>query len=259
LKPINVFREKMRQGQLCLGTGVTFCDPLVTEAVADDVDFLWYDLEHCPMSQEALNAHLMAARLSGVPSVVRVAAGEIGFIKPALDSGAEGILVPQIKTAEEVARAVEYCRYRPAGQRGIGPRVPMRYGREDLRQFVAQARDDVFVAVMIENQEALDDLEQIINTPGLDSVVIGPTDLSDSLGVLGRLDGPEITAAVKKVVTQAQAKKLFVGAGLGPDRNYGKYLADLGVQWLQVGSDCGYLVNFVGSLLHDIRAATSSS
>ena len=135
-------------------------DPLVSEALADEVDFFWYDLEHCPMGQDSLNAHLLAARSRNIPSIVRVADNGVGFIKPILDSGANGIIVPQVKDAEEVRNVVKECRYKPIGERGIGPRVPSNFGRKDLKELMSEANENIFVAVMIENTEAVDDIDR---------------------------------------------------------------------------------------------------
>jgi 2-keto-3-deoxy-L-rhamnonate aldolase RhmA len=241
-------KERINKGQICIGSAVTFSDPLASEVLADEVDFLWYDLEHCPMSYESLNGHMLAARSRSVPSLVRAPSTEIGFIKPVLDSGANGIVVPQIVNAKEVEAVVEYCRYRPLGKRGLGPRVPADYGRKNLNDFVQSASKDIFVSVMIENVEAMEQLERIVSVAGLDSVVIGPADLTSSLGCLCDFENQKFIDAVKKVVAAAKKAGVLVGAGLGADEKFALKLAELGVQWLQFGSDYGYLIKCIRDL-----------
>ena len=138
LRNIHQFREKMDAGQFCLGAGITFSDPSVTEALCGSVDFFWIDLEHNPTSLESMATHLMAARAGGTPALVRIPSGDVAWIKRVLDSGADGIILPQAKSAEEIRAFVSACRYPPQGTRGFGPRRASNYGRirgaEYLRQ-----------------------------------------------------------------------------------------------------------------------------
>src|SRR5438067_1650448 len=124
MQAVKRFREKLKAGRICLGTGITFNDPLVTDAIGSLVDFFWIDLEHNAIGAEALNAHLLAARAHQVAALVRVPDGTTASLKRVLDAGADGIVVPQVRTVEEVSRAVADCRYPPLGRRGYGPRVP---------------------------------------------------------------------------------------------------------------------------------------
>jgi 4-hydroxy-2-oxoheptanedioate aldolase len=241
MEPILEFRDKLSGGQVCIGAGITFSDPLVSDALADGVDFLWIDLEHSPMSPEALAGHLLAARGKRVPGLVRVGGAITPLIKGALDAGADGIIVPQVRTVDEVRQVVADCRYPPLGQRGYGPRVPAGYFRRGGRAFTDRANELVFAAVMIETAEALAALDDILAIPGLDSVVIGPADLSYALGVTGDVEHPTVVAAIESIAARARAAGKFVGAGMGPDADYARTMARRGVQWLQVGSDCTYL------------------
>ncbi len=118
---INHFKAKLRSGQVMLGPAVSFADPLVSEALASSSDFIWIDLEHSAMSPEAWCGHLLACRSRGIPGIVRLPAGGVGFIKPALDSGADGIIIPQVRSVEEVMQIVADCRYPPLGQAWFWP------------------------------------------------------------------------------------------------------------------------------------------
>src|SRR5436190_23939488 len=115
-------REKLTRGQVCLGTGITFADAAVTEALCRVFDFVWIDLEHTPLSLESVQGHLMATKGTDVAPLVRVPWNDPVLIKPVLDLGAAGVIVPMVRTPEDVARAVAACRYPPAGVRGYGPR-----------------------------------------------------------------------------------------------------------------------------------------
>lgn len=246
--PILKFRDKLRAGRRLVGTAVTFSDPLLTEAVADAIDFFWYDMEHCKMSFDTLKLHLLAARGRGCPSIVRVTTGDVSQIKPALDAGADGIIVPQVKTVQEVRDIVAECRYAPAGRRGFGPRVPGDYGRIPAKEIMRRANREVYVTVMIETREAVEAIEQILALPGLDGVVLGPMDLSIALGVGGDVEHARCIAAQKRVIAAARKAGKSVGAGMGANAAYARKLAARGVQWLQVGSDFEYVIQRAGEL-----------
>ena len=245
---INKFRSDLAAGRICLGVGMTYSDPLITDTLGSSVDFFWIDLEHGGMSPQALSAHLLACRARGIPGIVRLPGGITSLIKPALDSGADGIIIPQVRTVQEVKELVADCRYPPQGRRGFGPRVPSNYFRNADPDFVEEANESIFVAVMIETAEAYEAIDEIVTVPGLDSVVLGPADLSWSLGARGDVENPKVVAAFETVIAKARAAGLFVGAGMGPDVDFAYRMAQRGVQWLQVGLDCAILIKQVDQI-----------
>jgi 2-keto-3-deoxy-L-rhamnonate aldolase RhmA len=248
IEAINKFRKDLKAGKTCIGAGITFSDPLITDALGSSVDFFWIDLEHGGMSPQALSAHLLASRARDIPGIVRLSGGSTSLVKPALDSGADGIIIPQVRRLEEVQQLVDDCRYPPLGHRGYGPRVPSNYFRNGGPDFVEDANKSIFVAVMIETAEAFEAIDEIIAVPGLDSIVIGPADLSWALGAKGDVKDPRVVEAIEKIVTKARAVGCFVGAGMGPDVDFAFWLAQLGVQWLQVGLDCAILIKAVDAI-----------
>lgn len=254
MKPVERFRSEMRAGRLQVGAGIGLSDPLASDILAGSLDFLWIDLEHSPLGPEALAGHLLAARARQKPALVRVPMSGTAFVKPVLDLGADGVIVPQVRTVGEVRQAVADCRYPPVGSRGFGPRVPSDYGRIGAAELVAAANREVFAAVMIETAEALAAIEEIVRVPGLDSVVIGPMDLSASLGRLGDCEHPAVVAAIERIIAAARTAGIFVGAGMGVQPDYATTMAKRGCQWVQVGGDHGYLVWAADRLLRDIRA-----
>jgi len=254
LEAIAKFRAKLDAGRVCLGAGITLGDPLVTDALGDSVDFFWVDNEHCLMSAESLNGHLLAARAHGVPAIVRLPGSSVEAIKPVLDSGAEGIIVPQVRSAQEVRDVVGNCRYPPLGRRGYGPRIPSNYGRDGGAEYIARANRDLFVSVQVENAEAFGALDEIVSVPGLDSVVLGPWDLAASLGHPNEPEHPEVAAALKTIIEKARGAGLYVGSGMGADPDYACLMAKRGVQWLQLGGDYDYIISQVGQITAQVRS-----
>jgi 2-dehydro-3-deoxyglucarate aldolase/4-hydroxy-2-oxoheptanedioate aldolase len=251
---VRQFRGKLDAGRRCLGPGITLSDPAVTEALGQFADFVWIDLEHSPIGPEALSAHVIAARAAGAAALVRVAGSDEILIKPALDIGAEGIIIPQVRSAAEVRRAVSVCRYPPRGHRGYGPRRMSSYGRLGAAEYVRTADASLFVSVQIESALALAELGEILATPGLDGIVVGPYDLSFAMGKPGELTDPEIRAAIVRVVREARSAGRYVGMGMGPDDEpLADWAFSIGVQWVQCGGDCGYMVQFADRLYERIR------
>ena len=253
MEAIARFRKRLDAGDVCLGVGITLSDPLVTDALGDAVDFFWIDQEHSPRSPEILSGHLLAARARNVPAIVRVTGSGTAFIKPVLDAGAEGIVVPQVRSVEEVRQVVNDCRYPPMGRRGYGPRVPSNYGRDSGSAYVERANRNVFVAVQIETAEALEAIDNILAVPGLDSLVIGPWDLSGALGHFCDVEHPRIVEAVEMIIAKTRAAGLFVGAGMGLDADYAHVMIRRGIQWVQLGEDYSYLISRVNQVTTSVR------
>ena len=251
---IRKFRDQLAAGRCSLGAGVTFSDPAVSEALANVVDFLWIDLEHNPIDLGPLLGHLMAARAGGAPSLVRVPSSETSFLKRVIDTGAEGVICPQVRCADEVRRFVSACRYPPKGTRGWGPRRPTHYGEEPLDEYLADA-EALFVCVQIEHVDAVRDIDAILAVDGLDSIVFGPNDLSGSMNRLCHYEDPEIGEILRNVSRKAREAGVFVGSGLDADVDSAVWLAEKGVQWLQCGCDFSYMMQAAKDLLARTREA----
>ena len=252
-EPIKGFRKRLENGETLVGTTIVVTDPIATDAIAESVDFLWFDLEHTSMSHEALRNHLIAARGKGCPGIVRVTQGSTAFVKPVLDAGASGVIAPQIRTVKEVEQLVTDCRYTPMGERGVGPLIPTNYTKVPIPQQVEQSNSNILTAIMIETAESVEIIDEIVAVPGLDSIVIGPMDLSGSLGVLGNLEHPEVVNAMNRVITSATDAGVYVGAGLGLDASYGLTLANRGVKWLQMGCDILAMIDGINKSVTDLR------
>ncbi len=252
------FRDKLQRGHLCLGTVITFSDPAVTEALAEALDFLWIDMEHNPLSLEAVQGHLIAAKGSGAAPLVRVPWNDPVLIKPVLDIGAAGVIVPLVRNAEDVRRAVAACRYMPDGVRGFGPRRPTNYGRTGGPEYIKKANASVITIVQIELAEALDNLDEIVSVPGLTSVVVGPNDLAGSLGHPGEPRHPDVCRAIDTVIAKGRKARLPVGlAGLGDPDDLAAWIKK-GIAWAPIGVDFGLLVRGITQLTQQVRSAAGS-
>src|SRR5713226_4003575 len=163
----NKFRDKIDRGQVCIGTIITCTDPAITEALCSVSDFVWIDTEHNALSLETVQAHLMATKGTDTACLVRVPWNDPVLIKPVLDIGADGVIVPLVRTADDVRRAVAACRYPPLGIRGYGPRRPSDYGRHGGPEFCKAANEAIIVIVQIEHIDAVNNIDEILAVPGL--------------------------------------------------------------------------------------------
>lgn len=246
-------RDKLNAGQIVLGAGISLTDPCVTEAIAPSVDFVWIDLEHNAMTVEKMLGHLIAARAGGCASIVRIPTNDVAWVKRVLDSGAEGIILPRAYSAKEVADFVSACRYPPMGTRGFGPRRPMQYGRLEQKAYLEQANRDVFVISQVETIELVNELDEVLKIPGLDSLVLGPQDLSGSMGRLGETTHPDVVATMKLVAAKAKAAGKYIGSGLGANPKFAKLLIECGVQWMQAGNDFEFMIRSCEQTFSEIR------
>jgi 4-hydroxy-2-oxoheptanedioate aldolase len=170
-----------------------------------------------------------------------------------LDIGAQGVIVPQVRSAGEVRRIVDACRYAPLGQRGYGPRRPSNYGRAGGDAWMEEVNRAVFVAVQIENLEALADLEAIAAIDGLDSLALGPYDLAVAMGHGSDINHPDVERELRRIVKGARDAGKYIGTGMGAYVDIAVNALSLGVQWMQCGDDYGYMVARVDELMTGIR------
>jgi 2-keto-3-deoxy-L-rhamnonate aldolase RhmA len=248
------FKEKMHNGGVCFGTCVTFSDLAVSEALGSaGLDFLWIDAEHAPLSIETIQTHVLAAELAGVMPIVRVPWNDPVLIKQALDVGAIGIIAPLIRTAAEARRVVAACRYPPHGIRGYGPRRPSNYGRTGGLEFCQTANENVIPIVQIEHIEAVNNIDEILETPGVEVIVIGPNDLSGSMGLITQTRHPEVLRAIETVIAKARERGVFVGMGIGEDVQAALEWVGKGVQWVALGSDTSLLVGAIDRIMAAMR------
>lgn len=254
---ISKFRQKLSQKQLCLGAGISLSDPAVVEALAPQVDFLWIDLEHNPIGMESLLSLLIAARAGGAPAIVRVPSSDRAILKRVLDTGAEGIIVPQVRSAAEVQQVADSVRYAPLGNRGWGPRRPSEYGHRSAEQTIREANESLFLAIQIENTAALDELDKIVAVPGIDSLAVGPYDLSMSMGKIGQFEDPEVQSAIERIITTAQDAGLPVGFGDEAAAEAALRWAKMGANWIQPGGDVAYLRMAADQLFAEVRNSVS--
>jgi 2-keto-3-deoxy-L-rhamnonate aldolase RhmA len=186
-----------------------------------------------------------------VPLLYRVAANEPVRIMHALDAGASGVVVPQIRTVADAERAAGWCRYPPVGLRGIAPRRASEYGRHTA-EYLRTANELVTCCIQIETREALDDLDAILAVPGIDTILIGPNDLAAALGHTGVIDHPDVEAAIARILERALANGVPVGIWTLSVAQARSRRAE-GFAWATLGTDYGFMLTAADAAARDGR------
>src|SRR4051794_30596116 len=201
-------RQRLREGPPLIGTfSIVAAPELIELAGLAGFDVVVLDMEHGAYEISNLGPHILAARAHRVAPVVRVRWSEPALIGAALDSGAAGVLVPHVQSARDAAAVVEAARFPPEGGRGAHPWVRAA-GYAATDDWHTRANDDVAIIAMVEGKEGVAAVDEILATPGLDAVFLGPVDLAASLGLAGQLDHPQVVAAVRSVVERAAAERV---------------------------------------------------
>jgi 2-keto-3-deoxy-L-rhamnonate aldolase RhmA len=216
----NPLRQKLRACELVCGTMIKGVhNPLLVPLLADTgLDFAIVDTEHSAYSYLDVQNFALAARTRNIALLVRPPGSDYHSIAKVLDCGAEGILVPRVETPEEVAGIIAAAKYPPIGKRGYSPSGVTTGFKKDLTmaQKVQQINQEVLILLQIEKSEAVNQIEAIIQPPEIDGVIIGPADLSLSVGVPGDYDNPKLMEAITRVITACRARKIPYGIHL-PD------------------------------------------
>ncbi|WP_373356192.1 HpcH/HpaI aldolase/citrate lyase family protein [Pseudoroseicyclus sp. CXY001] len=237
---INDFRARLQGGASLMGTFLKLPGPHVIEVLGGvGLDFAILDEEHAPWTRETLDVGILAARASGVASIVRVARAEAASILSALDCGATGVMVPHVDSvakAEVVASAGRYI----GGTRGAGAARGGFYGRRGPRNY-EMADEEATVIAMIEDAAAIDDIDAIAAVEGIHALFIGRGDLGLSLrNARGSAD--DLNASVERVAEAARRHGKGVMAVVpAPEHADTAWLRGLGVTTLAVSSDIGFL------------------
>jgi 4-hydroxy-2-oxoheptanedioate aldolase len=237
----NHVRRKLEQGKNLLGMMHFTGSPMLIEVMASaGMDFVNIDMEHSPIDSE-LAAHLIrAADAAGIAPFVRVPSVDPGLIMKMLNLGTQGIIIPHATRADCEA-AVNAARYAPEGSRGSCPAIrASRYSQPDWADYTRAANREVTIIPLLEDKEAIDDIEGILAVDGVDIVFLGPFDYSVALGISGAtFDHPIMAAALDRVVTMATTRNKYVMTSVGAriDTAYARMIFDHGVRLISYSAD----------------------
>ena len=204
-------KRRLNKKELTIGSWITIGHPTVAEIMAKSgFDWLVVDMEHSALSMAQCQELIRVIDLCRVVPFVRVGANDALLIKQAMDAGAHGVIVPMVNTSEDARKAVSAVKYPPVGKRGVGLARAQGYGTT-FREYQEWVEKESMVIVQIETKEAVKNLEDILSVKGVDAFMVGPYDLSGSLGVTGDFESKIMLATIKEINDLAKKKNVSYG------------------------------------------------
>lgn len=261
----NLTLSMLRAGTPAVGCWIQLCSPVATRLMAAQgyPDWKLVDFEHCPLDFGTAAAMLPTiSEVSGrrITPLARVEVGSIDAIKRALDCGAQGIIAPMIGTAEQAADVVRFAKFPPLGVRGAGGLFPHLGHGVDRHSYLKQANEHTLVGIQIETKEGLDNLDAILDVPGIDLVFVGPNDLHMSLGLGAKFwsDEPAFVDAIEAITVGCRSRGIALGT-LCPDAASAQRRIDDGFTFVGLGSDAHFMLTFGGMQFAELRGEDKPS
>lgn len=251
---MNRFYEIVKKDRLTIGSHISFCDSTITELIGcTGFDYLWIDTEHTAISLQDVQLHLIAAKAAGSVSLVRVPWNDAIRIKPILEMGPDGIIIPQVNSVKEAEKAVAACRYPPEGFRGFGPRRAVMYGLRDGKEYLSAVNCELAVVLQVEHINAVRDLDKILRVEGITALVIGPCDLAASMGHIDEPFHEECIAVEKEVIRKANQAGIPIGMSVGKMcMEEVQFWRKTGLDFLSLEGDAQFIVDGARKLYRDL-------
>lgn len=206
--------QRFRSRERIFGAWTSLGHPSITEIFASiGVDFIGIDLEHSTIGLEEAQRIIAAAQAGGVACLPRLSGHQEEQARRLLDSGADGLIVPNVSSMVEIDRIVDWCKYPPMGKRGYGIARAQRYGF-DFDRYVRSWNQRSVILIQIESIQAANGIEKLLANEAVDGVMIGPYDLSGSLGVPGQLKHPKVVEAGSHVMEACRQRDKACGIQL---------------------------------------------
>ena len=250
-------RKRVLAGECVYGTMIRQArDPGAPSIfAAAGYDFVFIDMEHGNYNMETVADLIRGAKSAGMATIIRVPRLETFFISRVLDAGAEGIMVPMTSTKEQAEEIVRYSKYTPLGQRGFGNQT----GQTDYRplktlDFMKEANEHTLIVAQIETREAIENVDSILSVEGIDVGLIGPNDLSISLGIPDQMGSEILTKAIDKVVEMAKKKGKATGIHIANIEALRKWRSK-GMTVLAYSTDIGFMYNASKSSLEELKGS----
>jgi len=204
-------KQKLKDNQLSIGSWVTIAHPSIIDIMASaGFEWLVIDLEHTSIDLTMAHQLIVSIQANGMKALVRVSKNEEVIIKRVLDMGADGIVVPMIKSKADALQAIDYAKYPPIGKRGVGLFRAQKYGL-GFNEYKKWVDEELVIIAQIEHIEAVNNIEEIITTEGIDGIIIGPYDLSGSMGFPGEYHREDVSCAIQHVLDVCQKRNVPSG------------------------------------------------
>ncbi len=204
-------KQKLKNNELTIGSWIMIGNPMSVEVMAlAGFEWLVIDIEHTSIDLQTAENLIRTIQAKGIKALVRVSKNEEVVIKRILDMGADGIIVPMVCSKEDAITAVNYAKYPPLGKRGVGLYRASGYGTK-FEEYKKWVNEELVIIAQIEHVDAVNNIDDILQVEGIDGTIIGPYDLSGSLGFPGEFERDDVKNAVQKVLDKCKAKNIPSG------------------------------------------------
>jgi 2-keto-3-deoxy-L-rhamnonate aldolase RhmA len=257
LIPENHLKHKLQQGGSAVGTFVVeFRQPAVMQLLANaGFDFVLIDNEHGSFSIPSIAELSRTAVLLGITPIIRVPEIAYPYLAQTLDVGAQGLMIPRVTNPQQVRDVVRMLRYPPFGERGNAmERGLTRFRSGSVTQALEDIQRENMIIVQIETKSAFESLEEILAVDGLDAVLIGPNDLSISMGLPGQMDHPDVQAAIRRTIELCQRYDVFPAIHMG-NLEMAVYWASQGMRMVSSGSEVSFINRAGQAVVKSIQSA----
>ena len=248
-------KSKLARNALTIGSWVTLGHPAIAEIMAAaGFDWLVLDMEHSVLEISEVQMLIQVLDSQRCPAIVRLTSNHPDQIKRVMDAGAAGVMVPMVKTAADAEAAVQAVYYPPRGRRGVGLARAQGYGAR-FQEYRHWLEENAIIVAMIEHIDAVNGIDAILSVPGIDAYIIGPYDLSGSMGRPGKLDYPDVQSAIEKV--REAGRRLGKPGGIHvvePDPEALRRNIDAGFNFLGYGLDIRILDTLCRGHMQNIKA-----
>lgn len=207
----NPLKRSLMNNQQTYGTWLTIPHILIPEILAPaGFDWMVVDMEHSSIELQDLLPLIISIEANGAVPIVRVGEHSPNLIKRVMDAGSYGIIAANVNSAEDAKNIVNAVKYPPIGNRGVGLYRAQKFGR-GFEEYKSWLMEESVVIAQIEHIDAVDAIDDIFSTPGVDGFIVGPYDLSGSLGKPGCFEDPEVKNALKRIMDAARHHKMTAG------------------------------------------------
>lgn len=249
------FSEKLRRGTPIIGTHVRSVDCTFTELLCEiGYEAIFMDMEHSMLTKETILPLILAAQGTDSLAVVRVPWNDLTQSKPILELAPDAVIFPWICSAEDARKAVSLCTYPPRGIRGYGPARGNHYGTEPVSAYLSHAANDIFKIMQIEHVNGVQALGEILQIDGVDGIMIGPFDLSGSIGRLGEVNCSENQALIRQIFDTCRAAGKPVGISAGSNSQEIRRYLDWGASFVFICFEYDWIREMGGATLRQTKA-----
>jgi len=251
----NRVKKAMEDGKTVIGTMIveTRTPEIPRMMAAAGFDFVFIDTEHATYDLDTVKDMIRAGKASGLTCLVRVPDAEYHLIARTLDAGAQGVMVPRVEDRETVERIVRAAKYPPWGERGYGPRpIITDYQQLSMKERIAELNEDTVIVIQVERKKAIEDIDDLLSIKGVDVALIGPNDLSISLGVPGDINSEPMIDAIQKVVDACEKRHIASGIHV-PDMETLLFWKRRGMRMLTYSTEANMLLSSATQAVNEIR------